>query len=231
MTNQFSLQSAQESVVLVFAKEPVPGRVKTRLCPPLSAAESAAVYAKSLQETILRLQEGFGTPLLAVAGDPAYFLATYPQVPFISQQGVDLGERMAYALAQMFARGARKAVIVGSDTPDLPLQIVADALTALDHADAVVAPAADGGYVLIGARERTPDLFCDVDWSTPEVLAQTRARAQKAGIRLAEVAGWEDLDDLGSLRRLVVRSPQSMTAGYLLATFPSLLAENGSDRS
>ncbi|WP_305043759.1 TIGR04282 family arsenosugar biosynthesis glycosyltransferase [Geoalkalibacter sp.] len=204
-----------ENVLGIFAKQPVPGQVKTRLCPPLSPEEAAALYAVSLEETVARMTAGVWRMVIFYSGSRDYFSRVFPGVPLLAQQGTDLGARLAAALSALLAAGARAAVLIGSDSPDLPLEHVEKAFAALAGHETVLAPAIDGGYVLIGESRHHPDLFADIPWSTAEVLPLTRRRAHAAGIALHELAPWEDLDDLAALRRLLERSPDSLTARYL----------------
>jgi uncharacterized protein len=197
----------------IFAKEPVPGRVKTRLSPPLKAEEAADLYRISLEETVAFASCGPWQTVLFYAGDRKFFSEVFPQIHLHPQRGSDLGESMANALTMLLCV-CERAVLIGSDTPDLPLHHLHDAFAALGDHDAVLAPARDGGYVLIGERTHHPELFRDIPWSTPEVLPLTRARAQENAISLAETGLWEDLDDAVSLLRLLERSPLSRTAQF-----------------
>ncbi len=198
----------------IFAKDPVPGTVKTRLCPPLSIREAAELYRISLEETIGNMA-GAGVDLtLFYAGGESFFRNTFPGIAREPQRGDCLGERMENALALLLSKGARAAALIGSDSPDLPLSLVCEAFESLEKDEVVTVPAADGGYILIGECRHVPELFRDMVWSTDRVLAETRARAQRYGIRYWEVGRWEDVDDLRALQRLVQRSPQSVTAQY-----------------
>jgi hypothetical protein len=203
----------KKAVLGIFAKEPVAGRVKTRLCPPLSAAEAADLYRCSLEETVAALGGAGCDLVLFYDGEADYFRQAFPGLRLIPQGEGDLGERMERALRTLLAGGSAAAALIGSDTPDLPVALVEAAFAALREADVVVAPARDGGYVLVGERRHVPELFCGIPWSTAGVLAATRQRAAAADFR--EIGGWEDVDDLPSLRRLVERSPGSRTAQYL----------------
>lgn len=201
----------------IFAKQPQPGTVKTRLCPPLTPAEAAELYRVSLEETVQRLAAGPFTPVLFYAGDEAYFRRSFPGLALCPQGEGDLGARMERALQALLQAGCRGALLVGSDSPDLPLALLESAFAALEQAEAVLAPANDGGYVLIGERRHHPGLFAGIAWSSDQVLDQTRQRAAAAGIRLQELPGWEDVDDLPSLRALLGRSPDSATARHARA--------------
>lgn len=210
-------------VLGIFAKEPVPGQVKTRLCPPLSTDEAAELYRTSLEETVAAMRGGPFSLVLFYAGRKEYFRKTFPGLPLIPQAEGDLGLRLDQALAALLMRGHVAAALIGSDSPDLPPTRVEEAFTALKHADCVTAPAADGGYVLIGERRHHPELFYDIPWSTPRVLAATRLQVARLGIDYRELAPWEDVDDLESLKRLLQRSPRSTTAEFTRARLTHLL--------
>ncbi len=200
----------------VFAKQPVPGRVKTRLCPPLAAVEAAGLYRVCLEETVAALGQGDWDLVVFYAGDKDYFRSAFPGVTLIPQGEGGLGERLERAFLALFARGYPAAAMIGSDSPDLPPRLVGEAFAALENSRFVTAPSSDGGYVLVGQRGHHPELFRDIPWSTPQVLEATRWRAAELGIGYREVAGWEDVDDLASLRRLLQRSPASATARHAL---------------
>jgi rSAM/selenodomain-associated transferase 1 len=207
----------------IFAKEPVAGLVKTRLSPPLSPAEAAGLYRTCLEETVAAMSGAGFDPVLFYDGDTGYFRRAFPGIRLLTQGEGDLGARMERALRTLLAGGCEAAALIGSDTPDLPVALVAAAFAALREADVVIAPARDGGYVLIGERRHVPELFRDTPWSTNGVLAATRQRAADLAIDYREVGGWEDVDDLPSLRRLLVRSPASATARHAAG----LLARHG----
>ena len=201
----------------IFAKEPRPGQVKTRFCPPLTPEEAAHLYRTSLLETLERMGHGTFAPTLFHANASDWFAAHCPALPLLPQGEGDLGRRLERGLAYLLKQGAPTAAVIGSDSPDLPAEQVEAAFALLNEADVVTIPAADGGYVLIGARRPYPELFRDMPWSTPELLAATRYRAQTLGLDYRELPPWEDLDDLAALRRLIERSPHSSTARHALA--------------
>ncbi len=199
----------------IFVKEPVAGKVKTRLCPPLQPEESAGLYQVALQETVERFVNGPIPVVLFYAGAERFFRETFPGIPLWPQHSGDLGQRMNEALALLLETGCRAAALIGSDSPDLPVDQVEKAYSALADHDVVTIPAGDGGYVLIGAARRCPGIFADIPWSTDEVLPLTRQRAVQAAIHYCEVGGWEDIDDQASLQALVERSPASATARHV----------------
>jgi rSAM/selenodomain-associated transferase 1 len=177
--------------LLVFAREPQPGRVKTRLIPALGAAGAAALYRRLLAHT---LEVAVGMSEIAselwydgsdTAAECAR-LARHYDMPLHAQQGADLGERMRHALADALGR-ADAAVLIGSDCADFDAAYVRQAFAALEQDDAVFGPAADGGYVLIGVRRVDHSLFMDIPWSTDRVMERTRERLRALGW------GWREL--------------------------------------
>ncbi|MDX9709080.1 MAG: TIGR04282 family arsenosugar biosynthesis glycosyltransferase [Trichloromonas sp.] len=204
----------------IFAKTPRPGQVKTRFCPPLTPEEAAHLYQASLFETLERMGQGSFAPTLFHAGAPDWFAAHCPGLPRLPQGEGNLGRRLERGLTHLLEQGAPAAALIGSDSPDLPVEQVEAAFALLETAEVVTIPAIDGGYVLIGARRPYPELFRDMPWSTPELLAATRYRAQTLGLDYRELSPWEDLDDLAALRRLIDRSPHSATARHALAHLP-----------
>lgn len=203
-----------ENSLGMFAKQPVPGQVKTRLCPPLTPDQAAGLYAAALQESVARLQQPAWQLAIIYAGERDYFSARFPGIPLLPQSEGDLGVRLQAAFAALRGAGASKVAMVGSDTPDLPLTIVEGAFAALGDSDLALAPAADGGYVLLGIRGDQPELFRDIPWSSEAVLSTTLARAAALQLAVRQLAGWEDLDDAAALQRLLQRSPESATARY-----------------
>ena len=198
----------------IFAKEPRPGQVKTRFCPPLTPEEAAHLYQTSLFETLEHMGHGSFAPIIFHAGAADWFALHCPGLQRLPQGEGDLGRRLERGLAYLLGQGAPAAALIGSDSPDLPVERVEAAFALLETADVVTIPAADGGYVLIGAREPYPELFRDMPWSTPGLLAATRRRAEELALDYRELPPWEDLDDLAALRRLIDRSPRSATARH-----------------
>lgn len=191
--------------LIVFAREPVAGQTKTRLCPPLDGATAAALYACFLRDTLDLARRTPGVqPLIAYTPASAgpYFARLAPDLPARPQVGAGLGERLANALQAALAEG-RPAAALGSDSPDLPGACLGAAFAQLAAgADVVLGPAADGGYYLIGLRAPQPRLLRDVPMSTPTVLADTLALAGDLGLRVALLPPWYDIDTAADLERL-----------------------------
>jgi hypothetical protein len=196
----------------IFAKQPLPGLVKTRLSPPLTPVLAAQLYMCCLQETVRLADRGGWDTVLFYQGQRQFFSQSFPDLQLEEQTGGDLGQRLAHAFASRFAAGAQQVVIIGSDSPDLPTTLIRQAFAGLNEHDAVLAPAGDGGYVLIGLRHCAPDLFQNIPWSTGEVFAATRKRISELQLNALELPEWHDVDDVASLRQLVRRSPDSLTA-------------------
>lgn len=195
------------AVVAIMAKTPRPGEVKTRLCPPLSAAQAAELYRCFLRdkiEQVRALKEA--TP--AIAFSPAeswsFFEELAPDFVLVPQRGVDLGARLANSFAEFLKNGWTAVLAIDSDTPTLPLAFLQQALDLIRNptVDLVLGPSEDGGYYLIGLRALHRDLFDEVAWSTPLVLPETIKRAQRKGLRIAQLPLWYDVDTPDDLERL-----------------------------
>ena len=192
----------------VFAKAPLPGEVKTRLVPLLGSAGAARLHAALVRHTLARAAASGIRPIaLHCAPDTSgdFFLRCAGEFPVTlrPQLGADLGERMHNAFEEAFAEGSA-LILVGCDCPALEARHLQEARARLGEANAVLVPAEDGGYVLIGLNLPVPGLFRGVDWGSAQVLAQTRARFTHAGVHCAELAPLWDVDrpeDYDRLRR------------------------------
>lgn len=201
------MSPATTVAVAVMAKAPDAGVVKTRLCPPLSPREAAALARCFLRDRVAQVRALAGvSPVIAYtpASERGVFQRLAPAFTLIAQHGIDLGARMRSTLATLLATGHRAAIAIGTDTPTLPtavLQHAVDRLTSQD-VDVVLGPADDGGYYLIGVRADHPMLFDDMPWSTSTVLEITVRRARAAGLRTVCVNRWFDVDTPEDLTRL-----------------------------
>ncbi len=187
--------------VYVFAKAPVVGRVKTRLVPAVGA-EGAARLASALLEDTLEalLAAGRAAPVLAVDEPEAFRGRGLP----VEEQGTgDLGQRLERVLSRGLLR-ARAAVAVGSDTPGFPAPLLEECFRALETADAVLVPADDGGFTLLGLRRCRPGLLRGLPWSSPETLSATEGRLRAWGLKVVRVGGHYDVDGPADLARLRV---------------------------
>lgn len=197
--------------VSMFAKAPVAGRVKTRLTPPLEPAEAAALHAAFLRDLggmldgLCRGDERIGASL-ARAGDASHpvFEALLEQAALepIEQRGEGLGERMKALTEEAFEAGIERLVIIGSDSPTMPARLIEQAFALLDEHDVVLGPSFDGGYYLIALGGAHVAVFDEIAWSTAEVLRETLTRCREAGLSVALLEFWYDVDDIEDLRLL-----------------------------
>jgi rSAM/selenodomain-associated transferase 1 len=195
-----------DAVIMVFCKAPIPGHVKTRMIPPLTGEEAAQLHRELVQRALqLATQNQLCEVQLwgTLPIDHPFFVTltkTYPVDRYL-QQGADLGERMHHALSQALARFS-SAVIIGCDCPSLTSDDLDRALSQLSQGKpCVLAPAEDGGYVLIGLKQSQPSLFDNIPWGTEEVLALTRAKLQSLGLDYHQLNTQWDLDTPDDLRR------------------------------
>ncbi|MAT93227.1 MAG: hypothetical protein CME59_11570 [Halioglobus sp.] len=181
-----------------FAREPVPGRVKTRMQPHLSAQQACELHRELVLWTCTQLVEAALGPVeICVAGDPADALFARCRergaTAVVAQQGADLGARMLHAL-QRGLRGHRKVLLVGSDCPAISPAYLALASAALECAPVVLGPAHDGGYVLIGVTRVEPGIFTDVSWGGAEVYARTGRNLRALGLDWEALPPLQDID-------------------------------------
>jgi rSAM/selenodomain-associated transferase 1 len=194
-----------KTLLVIVAKAPVPGAVKTRLCSDLTPATATELYCCFLQDRIAEMGALKGIDL-AIAYTPADSKAHF--AAFISngfalfpQQGQDLGERLNSIFVQKSTEGYDAIAIVDSDTPDLPKAVVQESIDLLTsgRAEAVFGPCYDGGYYLVGLRRPHPELFRDIPWSTVTVLQKTLETAAKISIKTELLRYWNDLDTFADL--------------------------------
>ena len=217
MTPKPSTQhSALSTALVIFAKAPIPGQVKTRLCPPLTPDEAATLHGSfvidMLERTkvaVAKLKLPFDRYLACAPSSALVFFKIMEErqgVKLIDQVGDDLGARMNQAFVEMFTQGYQRVLIVGTDVPSLPLDHYKQALALLDSHDLVLGPALDGGYYLIGLKRATPDLFVGIPWSTDRVLGMTQEKAAKLGLKTALTAPWRDVDTIEDVQALIEAS-------------------------
>jgi rSAM/selenodomain-associated transferase 2/rSAM/selenodomain-associated transferase 1 len=192
---------ATRAKLQIFAKPPLPGLVKTRLAAAIGADAATAVYRDLVLRTLGIAASARRAGIVAdvelwVAPDaPPGLLDTWGAqlgIALRTQRGANLGDRMRNALQSSLAEGS-PALLIGTDVPGFDIAYLARAAAALQSNDAVVGPAEDGGYVLVGLA-RDVDAFGGVQWSTPEVMAQTRAKLAAASVRWTELPMLWDLD-------------------------------------
>jgi rSAM/selenodomain-associated transferase 1 len=200
------MPSKVPNALIVVAKQPAPGRTKTRLTPPLDPKQASQLYECFLYDTLdLVRQVQQAQPVIAFlpAETESYFHRLAPDFDLIQQEGPDLGARLDNAISAYLSQGYQRVVIMNSDGPTLPSLYLAQAFIALeDGSDVVLGPCEDGGYYLIGAKQPIPHLLRDVQMSTPTVAADTIALAVEADLHLHLLPPWYDVDNAASLIRL-----------------------------
>jgi hypothetical protein len=191
---------AEAATVFLMVKAPERGRAKTRLVRDVGEGAALRFYRHNTRVMIRRLRDPRWRLALAIAPEPALAARWWPcDLPRIGQGGGDLGARMAHVLAQAMPG---PVLVVGSDIPGITAGRIGAAFRALRGADAVIGPAADGGYWLVGLRRGPPPfgLFHDVRWSGPHARADTIANMRALGLHMALADTLSDVDDAASYR-------------------------------
>jgi uncharacterized protein len=211
--------------ILFFLRAPEKGRVKTRLAKSVGDDAALSLYQSFVLDTLDMLART-RCPII-VCGHPKKKISSINawlggQLPCWPQTGNSLGQKMANAFSRAFSEGFDRAVLIGSDIPDLPSRIIEQAFLAMNDQGAALGPSSDGGYYLIAfcASAFLPRVFEDIPWGTEKVLDQTLKvfKAHKAPVCLLEP--WQDIDTAEDLKELLERHPCEITAaartiGYL----------------
>jgi len=199
-----SAPRSPDAQLVVMAKYPARGRVKTRLAATIGSARACALYRAFVLDLADRLAQLPYDVVWAYWPPRAPFGRLLPGARSRPQRGADLGARMANAIVAAL-RGGGPALVIGADAPHVSAASLARAAAALrGGADLVLGPAEDGGYYLIGVRAPVPALFRGIAWGTRTVLAVTRARARRLGLRTRLLPPTFDVDEAMDLRRLRV---------------------------
>jgi uncharacterized protein len=216
------MTKTKTKAIILFARDPVVGQVKTRLQPFLSEALIFELYTHFLQDSIQKI---------GCVKSADRFIGVYPSdvsgffsrlndefaLEIFFQAGNSLGEKMANAFQDRFVEGYEQVVIIGSDSPSLPVAIIEQALNS--EKELTLGPSTDGGYYLIGMSGKLVNVFEGVDWGSDKVLAQTLERVKKSGCSLELLPPWYDVDrpeDLKFLQthlQLIEQSGQESTGG------------------
>lgn len=207
--NESDPTSANLCALAIMTKAPRAGRVKTRLAPPLSPEEAAALnicFLRDLSASINNAgnsSRGIGcyTP---VGAEEVYHDILPARFQLIAQREGTFGVRLASAVGDILSVGFSAVCLINSDSPTAPIAVFAEAARILSapNETIVLGPSDDGGYYLIGMRKLYPRLFEEIDWSTGRVLAQTRDRAAEIGLKVHLLPACYDVDDQGTLQML-----------------------------
>lgn len=192
----------REGQICVFVKEPLPGRVKTRLAAAVGPEAAAALARAFFLDTLAALGALDDMNLVVAAeGDLTALLRDFPRVACWPQGNGDLGARLEAVLGRAL-RQAPYAIALGADSPGLPLRLIERARQELDTAEAVIGPTTDGGFYLLGLRACPHGLLADLPWSASDSFARTLERLRARGGRVAVLETWFDVDRPADLQRL-----------------------------
>lgn len=230
----------------VMTKVPRPGRVKTRLSPPLSPEEAAGLNTCFLRDTAAAIAKTAASGLAQGVGiytpvgeESAYAGILPPEFVLVPQRGDLFGERLILATEDLLQLGYSAVCLIDSDSPTVPQEAYQRAaeLLAAPGDRVVFGPSDDGGYYLIGMKLLHRHLFEEIDWSTERVAEQTIARAGEIGVELQLLPTWYDVDDRATLRRLcdeLLGENQAAENGYAApetsAFLQAIIAKEGRDR-
>ncbi|MGD8366371.1 MAG: TIGR04282 family arsenosugar biosynthesis glycosyltransferase [Desulfobacterales bacterium] len=214
--------------VIVFLRAPDRGYVKTRLARKLGHQAATDLYRCFVEDLLGMLgSTGYPVRLCYTPPDAAARLASWlgPAYPMMPQKGADLGDRMADAFLRVFSGGVERALLVGTDVPDLPAERIFSGFAALRHFPAVLGPVKDGGYCLIGFRADgfSTDVFAGLPWGSEGVLQQTLGAFSRRGQTPRLLESWQDIDTLEDLaafwKRVGKTAAAPATTTYLASRF------------
>lgn len=193
--------------VCIFAKVPWPGVAKTRLVPPLSSSQAAALSRAMLADVLVTARKiPHCTRTLAYTPRGArqqMGILAGPGWRLWLQRGNNLGERLSYAVDRLLRADCDQVVVLGSDSPLITAERIEEAFECLTRADTVVGPCEDGGFYLLGLRRWEPELLTGIRWSTCHAFSDLMANVCQSGLAVAHLASELDVDDFASLLRLV----------------------------
>ncbi len=203
-------RAAELCALAVMTKAPRAGQVKTRLQPPLTPEEAAQLNVCFLRDTAAAIRSALCSDAIGVGvytpvgSEAAYSDIMPPEFQLLPQRGDGFGERLAFAIEDLFRCGFSSVCLIDSDSPTVSSEIYAQAVSWLARSGdrVVLGPADDGGYYLIGLKQDHSELFDGIDWSTERVLGQTIERAKQLKIEVALLPNGYDVDDRASLNRL-----------------------------
>jgi hypothetical protein len=191
--------------LLFFIKNPEKGKVKTRLASAIGEKMAANLYKRFLLEMLFTLNNG--TFIFYLCYSPESPVSSFKnwlgdQYLYMAQAGEDLGERMKNGFLEAISMNFKRVVLIGSDIPDLSLELIEEAFTSLQEKDAVIGPSLDGGYYLIGFKKESfsPRVFEGIYWSTASVFEKTLSVLQQEGLTVHTLQPLRDIDTVEDLR-------------------------------
>jgi rSAM/selenodomain-associated transferase 1 len=215
----------KRDLLIVFAKEPVPGRVKTRLAKDVGAGVAAALYDLMLRHVIKNVfSSSYDIELWKTSeSGGVYFAELIPGAAIRNQPEGDIGERMSGAFRSGFAAGYKRICIIGTDCPGLFSSGIIHAFNALNGNELALGPSSDGGYYLIGLSEFHYELFEGISWSTGSVFSETVEKASILNIVYAFLPVMEDMDEICGIKNYILKNPGT----ELAAAFEKVLKGSG----
>jgi rSAM/selenodomain-associated transferase 1 len=208
-------KTMSQAILCIFAKPPVPGKVKTRLIPAVNPAQAARLAAAFLEDVTETCRQIAGTTtIIATDGDWSKNLQPPRNIELWQQGDGDLGNRMERILERAL-QSAPLAIAIGADVPLISAEIIEDALEKLQQNDAVLGPSEDGGYYLLGLRRSQAGLLENLPWSQPHTRQATRLRLESLGLTVADTQLLFDIDTPQDLERLQKHHQCPATHGIL----------------
>ncbi|MEE8185498.1 MAG: TIGR04282 family arsenosugar biosynthesis glycosyltransferase [Thermodesulfobacteriota bacterium] len=226
----------KENAIVVMLKVPKPGKVKTRLVPPLDMEEAAGLYRCFIEDTISRVQH------LSLLHAPHHnirlFAAYTPQkqkdiissilpssVDLMPQRGCGLGERLFGVFEKLFTKNYKRVVVIGSDSPDIPLDYIRRAfeLLTMKEGGLVIGPSEDGGYYLIAMDRPWRKPFDGIPWGTCNVLEETIKRCKGRGIEVSLLPPWRDIDTIEDITRLIYNPLTPASRNFIHNNLPRII--------
>ena len=200
--------------LLIFAREPLPGTVKSRLAIDTGPELAHKLYVGMLNDVLAKAASLQNISIMVFWASDSGIIPPCPGLPestMFVQHGSTLGERMAEAFKIAFSSGIETCCIIGTDSPDLPPEYIQQAFHLLEQndVDVVFGPAEDGGYYLVGIKRLWSELFKGIPWSSSSVLSDSIARADKLKLKNALLPLWYDIDTLSDLQRLRLSQPST----------------------
>lgn len=215
------------NALAVMAKAPIPGTVKTRLAPPLTQEQAAELYHALLSDQLEQLNslEAVDLYVAFTPTDAMPLIASIAPAGYrcFAQRGGDLGERMNEVFAELWQRGHRNLILIGSDLPPVPLNTFHEGFAQLSSGEkrVVLGPSSDGGYYLVGMSQPVPQIFSGMTWSHDRVLMQTTEKLADGSIAFGLLPAWFDIDTIADIERLqaisepTVRRAMKRTLAFL----------------
>ena len=196
-----------KDLLIVFAKEPAKDKVKTRLSRCLTAGRRLKLYKAFLKDTLNIVKNIRAEKILAYDSNksPGYLRSIAGGLSLYKQRGRGLGQSMHNAFKFAKDNKASKIVIIGTDSPDLPVGFIRQAFKRLETKDVVLGPSRDGGYYLIGLKEPCKDIFSSVKGSTPQVFKKTIENCKRKGKKISLLKSWYDVDTKDELLHLMAK--------------------------